>query len=70
MNTENTRNIICPYCGYEDLDSWEMTSETEEEETIKIECTNCEKKFDLIYHIVLTYSSFKLKNKEHKNGTN
>ena len=23
-NTHLTRNVICPHCGYEHLDSWEM----------------------------------------------
>jgi DNA-directed RNA polymerase subunit RPC12/RpoP len=26
------RNLICPYCGYEDTDSWELSDDDEEHE--------------------------------------
>lgn len=35
----NTNNIICPYCGYEDIDSWESSVENEEIE----QCNKCDK---------------------------
>lgn len=44
--------ITCPYCGYEDDDSWEMTEENELHE-----CGNCEKYFDVERHLRITYSS-------------
>lgn len=25
-------NVICPYCGYEDIDSWELSNDDEEHE--------------------------------------
>jgi transcription elongation factor Elf1 len=55
---EYTRNIVCPYCGYEDLDSWEVDSG--EEDLGIIECGVCGKEFLASRVIDITYCTEKL----------
>lgn len=35
-NKDYENNLICPYCGYEDNDSWELSDDDEEHE-----CSRC-----------------------------
>lgn len=53
FDCDYTDEIKCPYCGYEDIDSWEMT----EEEQDDFECANCEKVFNVVRHLTIQYSS-------------
>jgi len=53
--------ITCPYCGYEDGDSWDASNSG------ITECRRCEKEFKYERDIEVTYSSYKL---EGNNGTN
>jgi len=52
-----TNNIICPYCGYEDFNSWEV--ESGDEDLGLLECSNCEKSFYAQRHIIIEYSTEK-----------
>jgi len=45
-------NITCPYCNYEDLDSWEHKND---EDTIV--CSNCGGEFDYIRYVTVSYDS-------------
>lgn len=47
-----TRNIICPFCGYEDDNTWEQ-DESEEE----IECCNCGRSFDVEVEYTVSYTT-------------
>lgn len=47
-----TDEITCPWCGYEQMDSYEMSDSDDE-----CECGNCEKIFSYERHIEVTYSS-------------
>lgn len=46
--------IVCPHCGYEYSDSWEMTDSGVEE------CENCCKEFKFEREVEVTYSTYKL----------
>ena len=46
------RYAVCPWCGYEDEDSWEY----EEGET-EAECPNCGKEFTVIAEIEMNYTT-------------
>lgn len=48
-----TDNIVCPYCGYEDSDSWE--EQPGEEDLGLIECGSCDKSFYAQRNITITY---------------
>lgn len=54
-DTNFTNNIICPYCGSEDGDSWEETQDWGE-----IECGNCYKTFYFEREISVTYTTTKI----------
>jgi hypothetical protein len=55
IETEYTDNIVCPYCGYEDTDSWEHDDDSSE-----ATCSDCGKDFRIEIHRSTTYSSFKI----------
>ena len=56
MDQNNKKYITCPYCGYEDEDSWEF----EDEEGV-VECESCGKGFNVTQEITVTYSSSKIR---------
>ena len=56
MAHEYEKLIKCPYCNYEDQDSWEFT---EDEET-QVTCGRCEKDFNVSRQIEVTYSTSKI----------
>jgi transcription elongation factor Elf1 len=56
---EYTKEIVCPYCGYEFSDSYEILSK--EEDLGVIECEHCEKEFLASRFINIEYSTKKIK---------
>lgn len=57
IDHEYTDEIICPYCGYEFSDSFEINSG--EEDLGLIKCDECGKSFYAIRNIEITYSTEK-----------
>lgn len=57
FDTRYTDNIICPYCGYENYDSWECG---DGEDAFETTCDRCGEKMDVVRHISVSYSSEKL----------
>lgn len=56
-----TRNIICPYCGWEDKDSWEVfDGEDGDGAETEVDCGNCEKTFSVILNVEFSYTSKKI----------
>ena len=49
--------IVCPHCGYEHSDSWEVNDG--EEGDWEQECHDCEKSFRCSRHVSVTYSTEK-----------
>ena len=47
---------ICPYCGYEDYDIWELG--LSDGETTQTCCVNCGKIFAVTAHVTVQYSTF------------
>jgi hypothetical protein len=56
INTDYTDEIVCPYCGYVNGDSWEHY-----EDSGQIMCGECEKMFFYQRYVSATYSSRPLK---------
>ena len=54
IDHKSTMNITCPYCGWEDQDSWEATSDSG-----KMDCGRCEKEFDFERTVTVDYSTYK-----------
>ena len=51
-------NIKCPYCEYEDFDSWEADDSSDENK-----CDGCGLSFSYTRHVEITYSSKPVKQK-------
>jgi hypothetical protein len=60
IETSWTDLVTCPYCGYEDRDSWDHNFEDGQ---IEIECEECQREFIAVRHKVDFYSSKKAEDK-------
>jgi hypothetical protein len=60
IKTQNTRLMTCPWCGYENKDSWELDHDNENE----TDCGRCEKPIVYIADVSVTWSTFKGKEAE------
>ena len=49
IDHEYTAEVVCPYCGYEFHDSWEL------DDTGDIECGSCEREFTFNRYVDVTY---------------
>lgn len=58
IDHEYTDNMICPYCGAEDVDSWECVPT--EEQIGYVECGNCGRTFNAERNISITYSTYEI----------
>ena len=43
IDHEYTNNMVCPYCGFEDYSSWELSRNDDSSD--ETECNECGKKF-------------------------
>ena len=59
IDTGYTDFITCPYCGYEDRDSWEV--DFGNSECMEIECSNCGKEMGVTRNVSVSYTSYKPK---------
>lgn len=50
----NTEEVICPYCGHENSESWEIS-----ENDATTYCGNCDKVIGIEQEVVRTFSSYK-----------
>ncbi|MGB5217370.1 MAG: hypothetical protein WBN66_03630 [Smithella sp.] len=58
IDTDYTREVVCPFCGYEFGDSWEIDFGPCMEGDTEVTCGGCEKDFPVSRHIEITYSSW------------
>lgn len=56
---ENTHEIVCPYCGYEFEDSWEVCMDTDGQLDNQ-ECPECCKEFEAERILSVDYCTRKL----------
>ena len=54
IDCEYTREIVCPYCGYEHQDSWEA-----DDQDTRL-CGSCEREFKFTRDVDVTYISEKI----------
>lgn len=57
INHCHTKNVVCPYCGYEDKDSWEYDGSWG-----GTACVHCGKKFNYERTTSVSFTTFKLEN--------
>lgn len=50
---EDTEEIMCPYCGYRDEDSYEYG----DDECFEVECPDCGRTFDVTQTVIISYDS-------------
>lgn len=55
IDTSGTDHLVCPYCGYVDQDSWELSDSDDE-----YECPKCGKVFAYEREYILSYTSRRL----------
>lgn len=53
MKTFNMDEVVCPHCGYEDIDSWEF-------ETGEYDCADCEKPMHVEVEQTVAYTTTKV----------
>jgi hypothetical protein len=56
FDCEYTDAIVCPYCGHEQSDSWEICGDRNDGET---DCGECEKKFSYSRDFTVNYTTHK-----------
>jgi hypothetical protein len=67
IELEQNKNPICPHCGNEETDSWELDfGEDGRGGEIDIKCEHCEEMYWCIRIIEVRYTSGKIEDKEGK----
>ena len=61
IDCEFTTFAVCPFCGYEDHDSWEIGDGGEGETSVN--CGSCDEEFLVSRHISVSYSTCKIESK-------
>ena len=61
IDYEYTMNITCPYCGYKNIDSWEMPDNSDSEI-----CERCHGEYSYNREVMVEYCSQKIKKGELK----
>jgi hypothetical protein len=57
MDTDYTPNLVCPYCGYINQDSWEVNIDEGLEWDSDVDCGGCEKTFRASKYCTIRYST-------------
>ena len=52
-DTSYTREVVCPHCGHEHMDSWEMDDG-------EYSCSDCDNEFEITRDVDVTYSTSKV----------
>ncbi len=59
IDHECTTNIVCPYCGKEEYDLWELTRTMSDGDESKTFCNTCGEEFSFEISVDVTYTSWK-----------
>lgn len=54
IDHNGTRNLICPYCGNEELDSWECKHDSDE-----YQCKSCGEFFEYEREVLVSFTTWK-----------
>lgn len=60
IDTEHTDNAICPYCGYEDPDAWDIDLGHQIEGDGETDCPACSRAYSVSRHVTITYTTKKI----------
>jgi len=56
FDIKNTENIICPFCGYENTDWFELAADSDGDIEL-VSCPKCCKEFEYETHITFSFTS-------------
>lgn len=59
IDHEYTMNLVCPYCGYEDKDGWELSDNDGE-----TYCGRCDEEFSYTRNISISYCTSKIEKED------
>jgi DNA-directed RNA polymerase subunit RPC12/RpoP len=59
FETKRTENIVCPYCGYINRDSWEVDFGPGLDGSTETSCNECGRDFFVVRNVIVSYSSKK-----------
>ncbi len=62
IDHEFTDEVVCPYCGQEESDSWEFSDSGSQK------CSGCDKEFIFTRNVSVSYSTEKLCTCKHSQG--
>jgi uncharacterized Zn-finger protein len=60
-----TDQVVCPRCGDEYSDLWELFVHDPNGEMVTVDCSSCDKKFLITRHVFIEYSTEALPLKAH-----
>jgi len=63
LGTEYTDAPVCPHCGHERHDAWEIDFGSGTGNTAEIWCSNCDEPYEVSRHCEVTYCTAKLRPK-------
>jgi DNA-directed RNA polymerase subunit RPC12/RpoP len=52
-DTDYTNEVVCPWCGHEHRDSWEMSEGA-------TECRECGREFEISRYVAVTYCTSRI----------
>lgn len=59
IDCQYTDEIVCPYCGYENDESWEYYRGLEDYDSYTtVECSECQKEYEVYREFEVHYSSY------------
>ena len=59
METDYTTYLVCPHCGQEHQDSWEIMGDMSDGDVDETDCEKCDKPFKFTVHVSVNYSTEK-----------
>lgn len=59
FDTERTACPVCPYCGHEEKDAWEIDFGSGSEGEAEIICGSCEREYKAERIVDVSYTTFK-----------
>lgn len=61
LETQYTDEPICPNCGYEEPNAWEIDFPDQGESDTEMDCGNCDKPLEVYRSLIVSYSTFEVK---------
>ena len=60
IDTDYTRQLVCPYCGHVETDSWEIAAGGGDGDVGTTNCGECGREYEYTINVDITYSSNKM----------